>query len=407
MSLNDPIPTPENTGNQQKADIKTRLKLTKHKLILFLISLVIFGLLTGIYVMGDKDNRKIQGIWMKVPFQNTKPTATGTPIPSIVPTIDPTSNWPTYSNKSVSFKYPSRFTVTDLELPYTVLYPKVYSAIKLTDSISTINITTAKNQANFSLETIIGSGPSARYAPSLLTSGKKNILINNITGITAESIPAGKEGIAKDVIFISKGKVYQLTLSPIDADTTTFDLILSTFKMLNQEPSDITDNWQVYTNSTYGYTLKYPTNYSIDHLRSASVSAQTIVSAANQTSTDSSKFKIEAQDIRNIALSNITSRNLLGLPLDQYVNKKWEYNKASSSASPNKIVSAIKETNIAGKIAFEFSVTQEFRDDMGTEKLSQEYLFKYLENGGYKFKIWYPKNDVVINDILKTITFYK
>ena len=119
------------------------------------------------------------------------------------------------------------------------------------------------------------------------------------------------------------------------------------------------------------------------------------------------KFKIEVQDIKKIGLSNYTSRNLIGLPLDQYAAKKWEYAKASSSANLDKTVSPLKEFTVSGKIAYQLSVTGEYRDDLDTEILTEEYTFIFTQSNGYKYIIWYPKSDVIFSEVFKTLTFTK
>lgn len=385
---------------------KKRFILPKHTLLIAIASLIFLGMAGGIFVMQKNSSRKVKSILMRVPFQKEEPK---NPInPTIIPTTDPTLNWQTYSNKSLSIKYPARFTITEYDLPYTAVYPKIYSSTLFTDGMSTVAITAAKNSSNYSLSTLSGNGPYLRYSSDIITDG--STALTKIAGMDAQvttRIPAGKTGTAMDVLLISNSKIYQFTLSPIDADTTTFTIMLNTLLLHDLEPSDITDGWQVYTNSFYGYSLKYPLTYGIDHEKKATVSALAVIFDTGNTSVDNPKFRLEVQDIKNIGQSNTTSRNLLGLPLDQYVNKKWDYNKASDSAIPNKTVSAIKELTVAGKIAFEFSVTGGYRDDLGSEKLTTEYRYIFSESNGYKYKIWFPKSDSTFLQAFKTITFTK
>ena len=403
MIVNDnPILTPD-SANQPQVQKKNRFNISIRTLLIGFIVIVFISMLVGIYIMGN-NNRKIKGISMRVPFQ--KEISASTPTQPPTPTLDPTLNWKTYANKSFTLKYPVRFTVKDTELPYTALYPKVYSSTIFTDEVSTITITVAKNTSDFTLKTILGNGPFLRYVPSSIpTESLSTQKIDGIDALTVYRVPSGIGGTQLDVLLISSDKIYQITLSPLDVDHLTFNEIMKTFHVVNQEPADITENWRVYTNSYYGYTLKYPSNYEIEHEKNATIAALTSVYDTERL-TDT-KFKIEAQDMKNIGLSNYTSRNLIGLPLDQYAAKKWEYAKASSSANLDKTVSPLKEFTVSGKIAYQLSVTGEYRDDRNTEILTEEYTFIFTQSNGYKYIIWYPKSDVIFNEVFKTLTFTK
>src|SRR3989338_2156334 len=116
------IPYAERDQNSEKADLwlnKLR-KLPKNSLLVGLIAVIFLGLLGGIYIMDNNATRKVKSIILKAPFRSAP---TSVPLLTLVPTKDPTQNWLSYSNKSFSIKYPSRFSVTEKEFSYTVLYP--------------------------------------------------------------------------------------------------------------------------------------------------------------------------------------------------------------------------------------------------------------------------------------------
>jgi hypothetical protein len=385
---------------------KKLLSKSQNIIIISFILIVFLGMVGGIIVMSNNGKTKVQSIRMIAIQKPGTSERTNTQL-TVQPTLDPTINWQTYITKSYSIKYPSRFAISQNQLPYSVIYSKIYSSVIFSDDQNLITITAAKNSSNYSLNSISGNGPQIRYASTLIpNNGQKIIKIGSIEALLTQHLTLGQNGTALDIILIENAKVYQFTLSPLNADPATFMAMLNTFKTLNQEPDDITDNWQIAVDNNYGFTFKYPLTYGLDHGKSATISALTMVFDADKTQVDAPEFRIEVQDARNLGQSDYTSKNLLNLPLDQYVNKKWGYAKnASDAAVPNITTSALMQTIISGKLAYQFNVSGEYSDDRGTERLNTKYLYVFTQNAGYKYKIWFPEGDIIFNQILKTLTF--
>jgi hypothetical protein len=185
--------------------------------------------------------------------------------------------------------------------------------------------------------------------------------------------------------------------------------MLQSLTLLNDELPDITDSWLLYADSIYGYSFRYPITHITEFLKvSSGTPVQLMVYDKAQTSAEALKWKIEVQDPKNFGQSAITSRDFLKLSLEEYVNKKWEYNRAASdSAYPNRKVSAIQTVSVGGKSAYQFTVTDKYVDDHVSEKLSEEYVFIFTEYGGYKYKIWYPTANITYRQMTDTVLFFK
>jgi hypothetical protein len=398
------------TPSAPKQPFFSHLRKPRLVLILGIIGIITFSSLLGGLVLLQSKQTKYAPVRLKVLNAGREPTRKPTEQPIPLPTTDPTNSWLTYANKSFSIKYPERFTVKEQTLNVSLAYPKMYSSVTFTDQVSTITITAAKNSLNLTLNNALGSGPHLRYEKSLAANKPtKTVNMYGITGIMVEHIAAGTRGVGADVMAIEDGKVYQITIEPKDIDLTTFNFMLPSFTPLHQEPGDETENWKIHIDSSYKYSFRYPTNYALDFNKVASGSP-TLTTLYNNSGiqVDTPKYKVEVQDIKNIGLSDVTARNILQLSLEDYVNKKWEYNKtASDAAVPDKKVSAIKETMVDGKRAFQFSVSGKYVDEQVSEKLSEEYTFVFTEQNGHKYKIWYPKSDTVYNQVFNTFTFIR
>lgn len=395
------------TSPVQQQPPKPKLPVPKNVVILIAGILISLTALGTLYVL-PSNKKNLTPIRLSVnatpPPRVYLPTAT--PEPTKKP--DPTAGWSSYANKSITMKYPGRFTVTEKTLPFNAQYPKVYTHLVFSDAVSDITITVAKNTPNVNLQTALGSGPYLRYASSILQ-GKtyKTVSIDNNDGNMVESISAGAAGIRADIAVLAHSKIYEMTLSPVGADAEVFALMLSTMKLLNQEPTGLSDDWPSYVDTPYKFSFRYPSSYLIDYGKVASGSpVLTMVYDNSRINLDAPKFKVEVQDSRMFGQSAVSSRALLQLPLDQYVGEKWQYNKtASDAAIPDRTIGPIKQLAVDGQTAFSFTVTGKYIDDHSQEILSGEYTFVFTQYNGYKYKIWYPSNDTTEKEMFKTFTF--
>ena len=384
---------------------RKHMPIPKNMIILIAGILICLTALGSLYILPANKKKQV-AIKLGIPAGNESPTR---PSPTLQPSVtpDPTANWKSYANKSFSIRFPERFTVNEKTVPFNTQYPKVYSSITFSDAVSDIVITVAKNAPNLVLANALGNGPYLRYSPSLITKAADNIQIDGNDGKMAQSISTGGAGTRSDIIVIAYGKVYEMTISPIGVDPQVFGLMLSTMKLLNQEPADITDDWPIHVDNNYKFSFRNPTNYIVEYGKVSTGSPYlTMVYDNSKIILDAPRFKIEVQDIKNFGQSAITSREILQLPLNQFVDKKWEYNKnATDSAIPNRIIGPIKQTAVDGKVAYSFTVTGKYIDDHTQEILSSEYTFVFTENNGYKYKIWFPTNDTTETQIFNTFKF--
>ncbi len=389
---------------------KKKKVLPKNILSIGVITLLVISMIGGVFVMTQTGKRKEIRMKVMQSYEFPTPETSSQAETNPSPTINPTATWKTYRTKSYTIQYPERFTVTEQKTPFSTTYPTIYSSAAFTDVQSTITITVARNTANFTLDTLLGQGPGIRYTKELAPQEKvtrKTIAGKEVLFVT--DIPSGGNGTGADVLFLNSNKVYQITISPRATDLTTFNLMLGTLVLLDEELPDVTESWLLYADSIYGFSFKYPTTYIVESLKTAT-STPTYIMAYDNTKTqvDTSKWKIEVQDPKNFGQSAVTSRDLLKLSLEEYVNKKWEYNKAATdSAYPKRTVGPIQTITLNGKAAYQFTVTDKYVDDHVSEKLNEEVVFIFTENAGYKYKIWYPKSNGSYRQVTDTLVFFK
>lgn len=165
---------------------------------------------------------------------------------------DVTKDWKTYTSTKygITLKYPADWTVTEgaKTTPYKIdVYPETSDGWSTTSAITFW----------------VASPYSVRCGEDLVT------VTSNVTigGMTAMMYSVTDKKV-KSCVY----KHYNLDISPVgwgenpeinvmaDANGayTTQDQILAALKL-----TDPTTGWKTYTNTKYGYSLKYPTNYKI------------------------------------------------------------------------------------------------------------------------------------------------
>lgn len=189
-----------------------------------------------------------------------------TPLAVVLPSSDPTAEWLTYTYKDIEFKYPSNWVVVTekmtavrpADLKSGVEYPAVtFQAIENPQNLS------VKDYDNM----LSGEGPDPVLYSSFI--GNKEIIAEEkatkgVKGYYLKDQTCEPLGCDK-FSFNYNGKIYIITNifetappqpQPNKANLRQiFDLILSTFKFT--EPSD----WQTYSNTQYGFEIKYPVNF--------------------------------------------------------------------------------------------------------------------------------------------------
>ncbi len=127
--------------------VKSKLPLPKNMILLGIGIFISLSALGTLYVL-PSSKKNITPVRLSVnatpPPRVYLPTATPEPTKK----ADPTAGWITYANKSISMKYPGRFTVTEKTLPFNAQYPKIYTHLVFSDAVSDITITVEKNTPN-------------------------------------------------------------------------------------------------------------------------------------------------------------------------------------------------------------------------------------------------------------------
>lgn len=193
-----------------------------------------------------------------------------TPIPSTSSNKPPlktdlTSNWETYVDKGISFKYSPSWKVTTLS----------GDVLENGETINT-SITLKKDNATISmLLNISGIGGKGQdLNGEAYTFDGAEIYKYKDFSESDKSVAIGLTNRleASLGVFEHKGKTYSFRLTyPRSLDKQTsealekeFDQILSTFKFTKSQPDLTTNTWKTYTNTKYSYTLRYPEGWVVD-----------------------------------------------------------------------------------------------------------------------------------------------
>lgn len=373
---------------------------------LFLLLIGVVASSTTSYYFLLKNSR-----YRNIPQRVTLPYTEQKKVQNLLPTDIPvptkkalaTADWKLFINPSFSFRYPDTFVATEEAVPKLRAYPFFYSVVSVKGPTGTIILTAAKNTPNYTLTNLIGNGPYVQYnAKDISGAYTRPVAIDDVTGTRIDNLVAG---ITSEVLVIADKRVYQILLLPQYVDTSEFDALLQTLRLLSEETPLEIESWQQYVNQHYGYQFLYPQMYAAEEIKQATTGAQlTQVYDNSRVQFIPAKLKIEVQDIKSVSDSAKLSRDLLKLPLKDYVEQKWQMNKnATQEASLTPKLGEITIATISGKRAYQFTVGTNYVDDLGSEKLNEDYLFVFTEHKEYKIKIWYPKSEDLFGKILTTL----
>ncbi len=251
-----PIQTPpvESSPTQQIPPQSPKSFLS-NKLILVAVILLIVLLAGGgaYFVLNTKS--KSQPVISK-----TTPTSIPASAPSLTP--DPTANWKTYtdSQNGFSFKYPSS------------LYVKISN--KFPNSIfvmqNNIDIEKASEGPVSDLTIHVEKGNNIPAAFDNVKQNLHNPLDQNLTidGASGRGISGTMSGnlegtFNSNVVILKDNKVITLNFYEYNDkfSKAIFNQILSTFKFTDTNQTTDTSIWKTYTNSTVGFSFRYPTDW--------------------------------------------------------------------------------------------------------------------------------------------------
>ena len=210
---------------------------------LFLSVLILAGAAFGVY---------------KYAQNQILPNPSGGPTPEVAtPTPDPTTGWETYTNTECrySIKYPASLTPVDKT--------KLWFAGEGESGV-------LFEGANISV--LVTGDPWDVFKSTITADFKGEMLEINIAGekafvLEGKDLGEGGEFPVKKCLIRYNDKNYQLVLSgepDFDNYLNTFNLMLSTFKFLDQNQTDGTENWEAYSNEKYGFAIKYPSDWVVE-----------------------------------------------------------------------------------------------------------------------------------------------
>jgi hypothetical protein len=366
---------------------KIKKSIPQHLWIFLIIFFTgIFG--TGLFVL-ESTTQEPQQL-----ATDASPLASQPPL-SPTPTVNPLSSWKTFKNKSLSVTYPPFFTVNDTTVLTTSPFPTIYDHVLFRDNKTTVSITIAANTQNLTLGTALGKGPFIAYpSSSLLNKTPTYVRIDGIQGIKAENIISSQSATITDIMLINKTKVYQITLTPVTAENTQLlNDMLSSIKLLNIEDDELA-GWKTYTDTKYKYTFRYPLALDLVFTKATQGALPHLVHLSdpkNPSTSTSGTLSIEAQDPTIVGQSDVTSRTIMGLSLQKFVNEKWKLNIDDTTVtSPLKSVGFVTPIKLAGIDGYSFTVIGQWKDDRQIYSLPSEHIYEFVENKGMKFMLWHP-----------------
>ncbi|MBM3282832.1 hypothetical protein FJY90_01135 [Candidatus Gottesmanbacteria bacterium] len=179
---------------------------------------------------------------------------------------DETANWKTYKNTKYgySIKYPDGWEY--LEVPNQTYQSMI-------DQTWFSDVGWPPPQTGARAPIIIDyskENPEINYQPEYYDNYKKeNITVGD--SLSAVKISGyNKEGLMNETIVILpvEGKNYKFLsfLPSFEQEenknyNTVLNLMLSTFKFLDQAQTDVTTNWKTYINQDFGFSIKYPPHW--------------------------------------------------------------------------------------------------------------------------------------------------
>jgi hypothetical protein len=257
---------------EQKTEAKKPLPKLKIAALIVLLILVLTVPFGGYLLLGK------MGIHPKpstVTIKTTTPTATPTP--------DPTTDWKTYTGENFTFKYPSTWIFDKSNQ----IFKDAKSEFPPINGFSIdfgLPLTDAQRKAAGYLDSAtapkIHSGFSLFYSPDPLSqkippeSFIEDTIITSTKVITvggniqAEEYTYACQGDCWAIVFKQGNMVFKFSLPTDGTNLDQLHQILSTFKFTDQtSQGDESTNWKTYTNPDYGFSFKYPNQFSIDGVK--------------------------------------------------------------------------------------------------------------------------------------------
>jgi hypothetical protein len=265
----------QNVATDSQSSPKPSLVSSKFLVVLSVIALLI---LTGIgsYVLGTRSSQ---------PPTNIFPAHSTVQI-SPVPTADETVNWKKYSNTKYSFSYPSNWVLSGTDKSQQFYLNQTAASLKGPDYIMLVS-TFDKKFLKLTFADPIGK--KVNPAEQVFTQKTENITVGGYPAFKTKTEVlkgSGTETSPGVGLFVDLGTdVLSLSMRTDDpqVDSKIFDQIINTFKIIdsaagNQDQTVNTSDWKTYTNTSYGYSIQYPSSWKIED-KTAMYSPQSFLNA--------------------------------------------------------------------------------------------------------------------------------
>ncbi len=155
---------------------------------------------------------------------------------------------------------------------------------------------------------------------------------------------------------------------------------------------DIPEDWVEYQNIKYSYGFKHPSN--------SNLSGNEFM-GTNETTYDIGLFSVG--NPHNIFSVEI---DVSDLTLEQFVTNVWYMNTHDNNPYvENKTVGAITRSNIDGREAFQFNISDSYIETNLETTLSEENLAIFVKNNGYIYKIRHPLKNEISHSVLNSFFF--
>lgn len=165
--------------------------------------------------------------------------------------------------------------------------------------------------------------------------------------------------------------------------------------------------WQTYTNSTYKLRFSYPPTLTLSFNTKSSNADPYQMKLTDTAASPAGVLTVDVQDIQYIGQSDVESRNIVQLSLQQYAVNKWTQNQGFTDPNvPNRIIGNIETMTFLGKPAYSFTITGSWNDDRTYTRLPEKYTYLFTENNGYKIIISYPTANEDLEKVSETISFF-
>ncbi|MFI5260533.1 MAG: hypothetical protein ACHQU0_01945 [Candidatus Paceibacteria bacterium] len=170
-----------------------------------------------------------------------------------------------------------------------------------------------------------------------------------------------------------------------------------------------TSHWKTYTNTSYGYQVKYPANMTVSYIGENSTipveqSDDAIIGVLNGGPTEFQVTAYVLYSVQSGTSYNKQRSDLIALPLQKLAEtvRQAQVND-KNPATPDKQTGQLKEITFAGQKGYSFTVTRTFNGlngDYLLQPTNTTFDFIFIENkSGQKLMISYPLGDTVAEKI--------